>query len=83
MREDPLGRGSMFDGLRYSDGNEQQIWDLEAQCVCGGGGGVNHVKKNKFLDFRTERNDIDIDEGMCYVSLISYWSWVAEDFGAE
>lgn len=48
-------------------------------CVCGGG--VNHVKKNKFLDFRTERNDID--EGMCYVSLISYWSWVAEDFGAE
>lgn len=81
MHEDPLGRDSMFDGLRYSDGNEQQIWDLEAHCVGGGGYGGNHVKKQFFFDFRTERNDID--EGMCYVSLISYWSWVAEDFGAE
>lgn len=51
MREDPLSRDSMFDGLRYSDGNEQQIGTWRRN-VWGYGG--NHVKKQIF-DFRTER----------------------------
>lgn len=62
MREDPLGRDSIFDGVRHSGGNKQQVGGGEgsgAQCES------NHVKTIFFWTFA--RNDTD--EEMCYVSL--------------